>query len=128
MTIAELQKRTRCRQCGQIGHWKRDCKNPPMKPGSSSSMGTSRTNETHLLENTPEVHFVGSLETENSNYQNLSSHGPTSSSPSEMTGTRTSEPIILWSGEKTILRTSTEDHAGCTDLARASNHCPIAGE
>ena len=63
VTIAELQKRTRCRQCGQIGHWKRDCKNPPMKPGSSSSMSASRTNETHLLESTPEVHFVGSLET-----------------------------------------------------------------
>lgn len=38
VTIAELQTRT---QCGQVVHWKRDCKNPPMKPGSSSSMNTS---------------------------------------------------------------------------------------
>ena len=114
VTIAELQKRTRCRQCGQIGHWKRDCKNPPMKPGSSSSMSASRTNETHLLESTPEVHFVGSLEKEEFIDKNLSSHGPTSSSPSEMTGTRTPEPLIL--------RTSIEGQPDCTDVVPASNH------
>ena len=114
VTIAELQKRTRCRQCGQIGHWKRDCKNPPMKPGSSSSMSASRTNETHLLESTPEVHFVGSLEKEEFIDKNLSSHGPTSSSPFEMTGTRTPEPLIL--------RTSIEGQPDCTDVVPASNH------
>ena len=58
VTIAELQKRTRCNRCHQIGHWKRDCKNPPAKRTEDSV----KTNETNYLENTEEVFFAGFID------------------------------------------------------------------
>ncbi len=34
--VEELKKRTRCRRCNQVGHWARECKNPPSRHPSSS--------------------------------------------------------------------------------------------
>ena len=28
-TKTDLMKRTKCARCGQLGHWARDCRNPP---------------------------------------------------------------------------------------------------
>jgi hypothetical protein len=39
-----------------IGHWKRECRNPPSKSDRSDS---SRASETNYLENTNEVFFIG---------------------------------------------------------------------
>ena len=58
MTIEEIKRRTRCRRCQEIGHWKRECPNPPKaKPNDNR-----KPNETHYLSNTTEAIFVGMLE------------------------------------------------------------------
>ena len=44
MSITELKQRTRCRRCGKIGHWKKECTNPP----SASNEATAHS--AHLLE------------------------------------------------------------------------------
>ena len=60
MTIEEIKRRTRCRRCQEIGHWKRECPNPA-KPRSTDY--GQRPNETHYLTNTNEAIFIGMLET-----------------------------------------------------------------
>ena len=55
-TLATLKRRTRCDRCQQIGHWKRECRNQPARPGDGSMKGG---NEAHFLENTEEAFFVG---------------------------------------------------------------------
>ena len=39
--VEELKRRTRCHRCQQIGHWSRECKNPPVKGSSKGSKGKS---------------------------------------------------------------------------------------
>ncbi len=58
MTIEEIKRRTRCRRCQEVGHWKRECPNPP-RPRSTDG---KKPNETHYLANTTEAIFVGMLE------------------------------------------------------------------
>ena len=58
MTIEEIKRRTRCRRCQEIGHWKRECPNPP-KPRSTDG---NKPNETHYLTTTNEAIFIGMLE------------------------------------------------------------------
>ena len=43
MSLADIQKKTRCHNCKQVGHWSRDCplrKKSPTSPSSTSSMGS----------------------------------------------------------------------------------------
>ncbi|CAE7519971.1 unnamed protein product [Symbiodinium sp. CCMP2456] len=44
LSIAELKQRTRCKRCNKVGHWHKECTNPPA-PGH-----TRDPKETHLLE------------------------------------------------------------------------------
>ena len=44
LSIAELKQRTRCKRCDKVGHWHKECTNPPA-PGH-----TRDPKETHLLE------------------------------------------------------------------------------
>ncbi|CAE7602014.1 GIP [Symbiodinium sp. CCMP2456] len=44
LSIAELKQRTRCKKCGKIGHWQREC------PGTTGTGQAASTKETHLLE------------------------------------------------------------------------------
>ena len=47
MSLADIQKKTRCHNCKQVGHWSRDCplRKKPTSPTSTSSVGSppSRT-------------------------------------------------------------------------------------
>ena len=60
MTIEEIKRRTRCRNCQEIGHWKRECTNPP-KPRQFDG---KKTNEAHYLAETNEAIFVGLMESD----------------------------------------------------------------
>ena len=60
MTIEEIKRRTRCRNCQEIGHWKRECPNPP-KPRQFDG---KKTNEAHYLAETNEAIFVGLMESD----------------------------------------------------------------
>ena len=51
--LSDLQKRSRCRKCNQIGHWARNC---PQK----SSASTSNTDKTHGAAMAEEVFLVSS--------------------------------------------------------------------
>ena len=46
LSVDELKKITRCRNCQQLGHWKEDCKSPyvPRQAGSSQSGKSNRDN------------------------------------------------------------------------------------
>ena len=60
--IREIQKRTRCHNCGELGHFKKQCPQPPKQ---ASGNGNVKTHENHHLEptsETDEVYFVGHLE------------------------------------------------------------------
>lgn len=58
MTIEEIKRRTRCRNCQEIGHWKRECPNPT----KSRQFDGKKTNEAHYLADTNEAIFVGLME------------------------------------------------------------------
>ena len=41
--VEELKKKTKCHRCHQVGHWSRECKNPPAKgAGKGSGKGPSK--------------------------------------------------------------------------------------
>eukprot|EP00435_Cladocopium_sp_Y103_P058196 s1061_g20.t1 len=43
--VEELKRRTRCHRCNQVGHWSRECKNPPSKgsgKGGNKSGGSGK--------------------------------------------------------------------------------------
>ena len=39
--VEELKKRTRCHRCQQLGHWSRECRNPPVKGSGKGSKTAS---------------------------------------------------------------------------------------
>ena len=58
VSIEEIKRRTKCNNCGTLGHWKREC---PLPPKSSNA----KVNDTHLLESFEEMEeavFLGMLE------------------------------------------------------------------
>lgn len=62
LSIEEIKSKTRCKSCGQVGHWHRDAECPNKNKGSSSN----HANESHYLANQPgsqEAFFVGYTET-----------------------------------------------------------------
>ena len=61
LTIDEVKKKTRCSRCLQVGHWWKECPNPPA-PGRAAAGGHGKTaeKETHFLEE--EVYFCGMLD------------------------------------------------------------------
>ena len=44
--VEELKKRTRCRRCLKIGHWARECRNPPADKSQSQSAQASSSSAT----------------------------------------------------------------------------------
>ena len=62
ISIEEVKQKTRCKSCGQIGHWHKDAICPNNKSASSSTA----TKEVHFISNEPgtkEAFFVGYTET-----------------------------------------------------------------
>ena len=89
----------------------------------------ARTNETHLLESTPEVHFVGSLEKEEFIDKNLSSHGPTSSLKEAVTPklerklrAALKKAVAFWKQIQYILAETHDGDATLRDWIRSFNH------
>ena len=62
--VEELKKRTRCRRCGRVGHWQRECKFPPADKQQSSSASASATGAGYVQheESSPVPSFVGAAE------------------------------------------------------------------
>ena len=71
--VEELKRRTRCRKCGRVGHWARECRSKPSSTASSSKHGVSEAasgnrgaTETMIAEvvegHRDEIHFVGAAE------------------------------------------------------------------
>ena len=43
LSVQEIKMRTKCRNCGQVGHWARECRNGPQQPAGSSSAPSAST-------------------------------------------------------------------------------------
>ena len=74
ISVEELRKRTKCHNCLEVGHWKKECPHPP------------RTSDAHLLESfteTEEAIFVGHLEVE------------LSASPEDVALSDSEDPVLI---------------------------------
>eukprot|EP00435_Cladocopium_sp_Y103_P036809 s2568_g9.t1 len=65
--VEELKKRTRCRRCGKIGHWQRECRAPvPDNKGAASSSSGQPTAagyvQCDVSDELPQPTFVGAAE------------------------------------------------------------------
>ena len=76
--VEELKRRTRCRRCGKLGHWQKECRSklPPSSKGSGKSSGKGAgSDSSSLLDNRAaetllaqpenveeEIYFVGAAE------------------------------------------------------------------
>ena len=75
--IEELKKRTRCRRCGRIGHWAKECRSSVAggkASGKADGTASSSSGKPHAEVNfvqaeqysdDPEIHFVGAAESMN---------------------------------------------------------------
>ena len=59
-TIEEIKKKTKCKSCGQLGHWHRDAACPNNKQDKGG--GAREAHHLEILEETPEAFFIGLLE------------------------------------------------------------------
>eukprot|EP00435_Cladocopium_sp_Y103_P030061 s1739_g7.t1 len=64
--VEELKKKTKCRRCGRVGHWARECKAPPSDNAAASSQSTAvnyvavEQGDEQVWDSTPA--FVGATE------------------------------------------------------------------
>ena len=47
--VEELKKRTRCRRCLRIGHWAKECKNPPASSTADSGQASSQSTSVNFV-------------------------------------------------------------------------------
>ena len=70
--IEELKRRTKCRRCGKVGHWARECRSPPTKgkgqdgSAASSTSGPSSSTDANLVQDYVEEQTAGVYYTDNS--------------------------------------------------------------
>ena len=60
--VEELKKRTRCRKCGKIGHWQKECRSTVNKSDPASSSATSATGANYVEAEFITPTFVGAAE------------------------------------------------------------------
>eukprot|EP00435_Cladocopium_sp_Y103_P016862 s1030_g4.t1 len=64
--IDELKRRTRCRRCGRLGHWARECKFPPSgsdaNTGASSSAPAAGAGYVEAEGVEPDITFIGAAD------------------------------------------------------------------
>lgn len=61
LTIDEIKKKTRCSRCLQVGHWWKECPNPPV-PGRAAAGGGGKNTEKEANFLEEEVFFCGLLD------------------------------------------------------------------
>ena len=61
--VDELKKRTRCRRCGKLGHWARECRSAPSgNEVSGSSSAQHATGVSYVEVEDPDITFIGAAE------------------------------------------------------------------
>ena len=61
--VDELKKRTRCRRCGKLGHWARECRSAPSgADASGSSSAPHATGVSYVEVEDPDITFIGAAE------------------------------------------------------------------
>ena len=63
--IEELKRRTRCRKCGKVGHWQKECRSTTnakgVSKGATSSASASTSADVHFVEHRPDAAHEVSL-------------------------------------------------------------------
>ena len=61
--VDDLKKRTRCRRCGKLGHWARECRSAPSGNEASGSSPTQHATGVSYVEvEDPDITFIGAAE------------------------------------------------------------------
>ena len=62
LTIDEVKKKTRCSRCLQVGHWWKECPNPPAPGRAAAGGGGGKPNEKEMNFLEEEAYFCGFLD------------------------------------------------------------------